>query len=232
MIFNIRGTSGSGKTTLVRRIMADYPRVIKFKDPASRTKLLGYWLEKPKFPRVAVIGGYENACGGCDTITSYDRVYELVREARSHGCVVIFEGLLLSGDTRRTIELHREMPPVTVIELNTPLDECLASVNKRRRAKDPNKPDVNPKNTEAKFRCIKTSMRKLSEAGLRTVSLNREEAYQMLWSEISLIPTPWGPGALLDNGKLATAGGPAESSDFQNWHTADGHTFTTPRIVP
>lgn len=205
MIINLRGTSGSGKTTLVRSIVQDAARVVKFHEE-GRKQPIGYALDLPgsTLP-VALIGHYETACGGCDTIPSMDKIFELVRWSADNGFHVIFEGLLISADLQRTLALHTEGRPLTVIGLSTPLEECLASVNKRRQTAfegrleriqaensvreeagrkllplpEP-KGDVNPKNTESKYKGVTKSMEKLIEAGVTAEWHDRASALARL----------------------------------------------------
>ena len=67
-----------------------------------------------------------------------------------------------------------------VIALDTPLELCLSSVNERRWAKNPDKPPVNPKNTESKFKGTKMSVKRLQEAGVNCEWHNRDTAFNRL----------------------------------------------------
>lgn len=184
MIIQIRGTSGTGKSTVVREVMKRYNPARQKVFRTGRKQPLCYflpWLGGPEdsLPEehgLVVVGHYETACGGCDTLPSYDASIEIVREAHSRGFDVLFEGLLISGEVRRCAELHADGLPYHVIGLEVPLEVCIASVNKRRWAKDPEKPGVNPKNTEAKYKTVQGAMRKLAEAGVTTEWCTREAA--------------------------------------------------------
>ena len=167
MIINIRGTSGSGKSTIVREIMKQYPTVCKVKED-GRKRPLSYSCVKPMHRPLMVLGHYETPCGGCDTITSMDKIYALVRHAHEEGYDVLYEGLLLSAEVNRCQQLHEDGLPLLVIGLDVPLQECIDSVNARRWAKDPEKPGVNPKNTESKHKGTKRSMERFKEAGVQT----------------------------------------------------------------
>ena len=132
-------------------------------------------------PDLIIIGHYEAACGGCDTITNLDLAFQLVFEAAGMAEHVAFEGLLLSGDVKRCVELHETFgQDFEVIALNTPLDVCISSVNSRRWAKDPTKDGVKPKNTESKYKCVLASIPKLQEAGVNVKHLSREAAEERL----------------------------------------------------
>ncbi len=144
MILNIRGTSGSGKSTIVREIMDLYPgnRLRVKRSPSPKTgrqskNPLCYVLHRhePHGRPLVVVGHYESACGGCDTIPDMDHIFSIVREAHLSSKDVLFEGLLISAEFNRTYALHTDRMPLMVIGLSTPLEECLASVERRRANK-------------------------------------------------------------------------------------------------
>lgn len=129
-IINVRGTSGSGKTTLVRKVMDLYPSKVRV-FTKDRKRPVGYLLSRPEGRQLFLVGHYETDCGGCDTITSIDRVYEIVEKATLAGHDVLYEGLLISAEYRRTVEIDASEDHL-VIALDTTLEESLASVNARR----------------------------------------------------------------------------------------------------
>lgn len=197
MIINIRGTSGSGKSTLVRAVTKFYDKRFPVKID-GRKQPIGYIhqvtddssgsvIGRP----LAVIGHYETDCGGCDTITSMDDIYNRVKASHALEMDVLYEGLLISADANRVIALHSDGFPVRVIALNTPLDVCLESVNHRRRNAAmvkgrEYKGDVNPKNTASKFAGVKSSMRRIEAAGLTCSWESRETALQLICKEFKL----------------------------------------------
>jgi len=166
MIINVRGTSGTGKSTVFRKIMEHFPerlRVMKEK----RRQPFGYILRRPGRDRpVAVVGHYETPCGGCDTIGSYEEIYDAVRASHDAGMDVLYEGLLISGESARPIKLAKDGYPLHVLALNTPVEVCIASINERRWAKNPDKPPVKERNTIAKARAVEIAMEKIGEAGV------------------------------------------------------------------
>ena len=181
MIINIRGTSGSGKSTLVRTVMSWYghkvPIYIKGRKQPIYYKL---WLVPDSAgssaPDLVVLGHYEATCGGCDTISSTDLMFDLVMEAQMLATHVIFEGLLISADVNRVAELHQTYGAegLEVMAIDLPLADCLASVNGRRWAKDPTKEAVNPKNTESKWKGVQQSMVRLAALGVNAQFRTRE----------------------------------------------------------
>lgn len=214
MIINVRGTSGSGKSTLIRRVRELYTGPTTRFFTEGRKQPIGY-VHRRGFAdlgrSLALVGHYETDCGGCDTIADMDQIYQRVREAHDHGYDVLYEGLLISADANRAVALHSAGLDPLVIALNTPLDVCLASVNERRsgaharRVADiaaenaaraaagrklivvpPEKGDVNPKNTESKFKGVKSSMKRLEAAGLRAEWHDRESAFWRIRKEFGI----------------------------------------------
>lgn len=184
MIINIRGTSGSGKSTLVRNIMAQYDtraKVLK----EGRKQPIGYICHKEGHKTLGVLGHYETACGGCDTITSMDAIFDLVRKTDDAGMHVLYEGLLLASDTERMHALVKEGRQVAGIYLKMPAEVCLASVAERRAARGNLEP-LNPKNTLAKIKMCESSTRRLRERGVDIRELNREESFQFICQSFGL----------------------------------------------
>lgn len=174
MIVCIRGTSGSGKSHLVRE-------VAKRVGPGTPHYVEGR--RRPLFTthdggrrRLSILGHYETACGGCDTIPSYDETFALVRERHELGDDVLFEGLLLTPEFSRTAALVKDGFPLVLLFLDVPIELALESVNARRRAKDPGKADVNPANTVSKHKQAKRAAERLREAGADVRILGRSEA--------------------------------------------------------
>lgn len=181
-IIQIRGTSGSGKSTLVKRILDQFylgDRRQPVQVMGRKRPIMYECMSHDGCIELSVIGHYEIACGGTDTISGMDQIYGMVEAEWFKGRNVLFEGLLASDEKNRTLALAAKAP-VTCIFLNTPIELCLSSVNERRRAKDPTKEDVNPKNTQNKHRSTQSTMRKLQAAGVNCLSLSREEAYTYL----------------------------------------------------
>lgn len=176
MIVNIRGTSGSGKSTLIRALM-ERCHDVKPVGVVGRKQPLYYLAQKKEGDNdhIAFLGHYETPCGGCDTIPSMDRIYDLVRELHGEHCDVVYEGLLISAEVNRCQALHDDGHPLTVVHLDLPLQECIDSVNKRRWTKNPEKPGVNPKNTESKWKGTKRAMERLGEGGVNCYTGGREE---------------------------------------------------------
>lgn len=178
MIINIRGTSGSGKSTIVRDALGFGART-SFREPL-RKQPLGYLISNPgRAGNFCVLGHYESACGGCDTLPGYDRIFELVREGLGYAPNVIFEGLLVSEEVKRTRQLHADGFDVRVILLETPVEECLASIRARREARGDARP-LKEDNTRNRVATIQRSCQKLEEAGVPVFRGSRVEAAFMV----------------------------------------------------
>lgn len=153
MIFNIRGTSGSGKSTIIRKVMESFP----LKTPTrieGRKQPTGYWLGSEADPRILYVPGhYETACGGCDTLPGYDVIFDLVRTTAKIGKHVLFEGLLVSEETKRTLDLHETVGPLLVLHLQTDVLTCLESIKERRAARGDTR-ELKPDNTVNRVRTI------------------------------------------------------------------------------
>lgn len=168
MIIQIRGTSGSGKSTAMRAVMDRIGGPWKPVKVDGRKRPLYYQLAKAS-PRILILGHYESACGGCDTIGSAAKVYDLTRELTRltrPPFVILQEGLLLSEDVKWTLQ----MPDVHTLFLTTPLDRCLSQI-KGRRAEAGNDKPLDESNTTHRVKVIERARRRLVEAG--TVAVRR-----------------------------------------------------------
>lgn len=145
LIVNPRGTGGSGKTELARRILAQYgwkrntgcAGDLEFIYRQGRTRPLGYRLRHPLGGRpLAVVGHYEVASGGCDTIRASDGgLEECIRRAAGYasaGHDVLIEGLRLSSEYEQSAELARSHS-LHILHLATPPDQCARNLAWRRR---------------------------------------------------------------------------------------------------
>ena len=176
-VINIRGTSGSGKTTIVRNIL-NHGKWHSFKD--SNNKIRGYFSPDLHW---AIIGSYENDCGGCDTIKHQVEVEELVEKFVDHQYNVLFEGLLLSTISQRWIDFSRRLSPkanVLFCYLTTPIEECVNRVKARRLSKG-NTKEFNTKNTVDRVKAIESTYQKLTAAGCYTLKTSQEALMKKLY---------------------------------------------------
>ena len=184
MIINLRGTNGSGKSTIVREVMGHlqmHPFFIE-----KRRRPIGYYSTEPK---VWVVGHYETDCGGCDTITSLDNVYDEIHHAVAKGFNVLYEGIMASGEYRRCAELHKTGHDIRVIALDVPIETCLESIQLRRagRTVGPHPPDSNALHTNSGY----TEIQKKPLDPTRTIRRLREVRSMMEHLKACGVPTQW-----------------------------------------
>ena len=154
VILNPRGAGGSGKTELTRRIMAIYG----WRRGAERSQRIGpIYRERRKLPigyrlvhphgqrALVVIGHYERTCGGCDTIGradgGIDEVFRLVDTYSLSGDDVLFEGLAVSRELKRSAVLA-SLHDLHVLRLDTAVDQCIRNLIMRRRARRSLRPSI------------------------------------------------------------------------------------------
>jgi energy-coupling factor transporter ATP-binding protein EcfA2 len=190
-IVTIRGTSGSGKSTLARRIMELYPHKEPIYVP-RRQKPLYYNYHRDENGDgtvgrpLQVLGHYETATGGGDTISDgLDFIAHLAKEGHDNGKDVLYEGLVISSDFKRIVDFHNKGIPTLIVVLNTPLQECLDSVQARRAAKG-NLDPLNPKATTEKHRAVEAMVPRFRAAGVDVHHVNREEGFQLVRERLGL----------------------------------------------
>ena len=182
---NLRGTSGSGKTTLIREIMEHHQHVSDIFIEGRKRPIYSVYEKGNGEGCFAIMGHYETACGGCDTINKLDTVFEQARIAlrNAHVSTVIAEGLLLGKDVSRIVTM--ENPHVVYVD--TPIEECYEGVRNRRlnkyisEGKEPDMEKVNkqPKALANDHKSILSAVNRLRdkvtvhevsrESGLRTI---------------------------------------------------------------
>jgi thymidylate kinase len=178
MIIQIRGTSGSGKTTLARAVMGLYAhRQEHYVE--GRKRPLAYTFTRAEHTRrpLYAVGHYESACGGADTISAgFEFIFDLVTRAHAAGNDVLLEGLLISNDSKRIIEVcHANPEQHLLVCLNTPVEQCLANIRARRAAKGNDKP-LSEKNTRDKHAYGLRQNEKLAAAGVNYIVADYDTA--------------------------------------------------------
>jgi hypothetical protein len=158
----------------------------------KRTMPLFYRLKWPNMA-VSVPGHYETACGGCDTIPTYDMLFEIIRSEHAAGHHVLFEGLLVAHDKKRTLQLweHLGKDPALfqVVELTDTLDVCLESVEKRRASRAiPPKGEFNPDNTKRRYGEVIRSCEQLQEKGVPIHRYMRADAPDVIRHLLKIPP--------------------------------------------
>ena len=134
-----------------------------------------------------VVGHYETPCGGCDTLSfpgSQDKIWELVRSYHRQKFHVIFEGVIVGDDNKRTIQAYSDGLPLLLIELDTSLKECLKGIQERRDARGNTKP-INPTNTAKRMPPIHSRMKKFKRLGMDVRLLSREETLRICLGKLT-----------------------------------------------
>lgn len=131
-VIQIRGTSGSGKTWVMKQVMAGFEWTPVFN---TGRKKPWYYFSRVGTKMLIVLGHYEIACGGCDTIGSAKAVYELTRcllDAGNGDRIILQEGLLLSEDAIWTQTYGNDVKSVF---LTGTIEDCLERVKDRQDEK-------------------------------------------------------------------------------------------------
>lgn len=210
-IVNIRGTSGSGKSTVARRVMEQltnvggYANHMVLDEVAGRERIIGHSV----CPQAAstddgltsgigvfFMGKYATDCGGCDSMSwkgAADYICEQVLWRAAQG-PVIMEGLMLSswGNGRLRDLWERSGGKLHVLQLTTPLQDCLDAVNCRRagawtrKGLEGSPPPLNPANTTSKWKSAQRGAELMRQGGMTTVEfLDREAAFQRAMELVS-----------------------------------------------
>lgn len=176
-ILQIRGTHGSGKSTLVRSVMDEHFSMTPIyvegrKRPLKYHGSHRFWVGPPS---LVVPGSYENATGGCDTISEIAVIFDVVKEAARTGCNVLFEGILAQHSAGRVVELRDLGHELVVVVLDTSLEECIASVRQRRAERGDERP-FSTDNVEKEWKGVQSAARTLKGRGVDVRHLNRADA--------------------------------------------------------
>jgi ABC-type dipeptide/oligopeptide/nickel transport system ATPase component len=181
----LKGTSGSGKTYIAEQVL----KALDEKEGLRQTfaigpkgKVGGYlWKDQ----KVAVIGRYESACGGCDSMSwkgAADDIEDKIVELAEEGYDVFFEGLIVAtwGVDRMLRLTANPKINFVVIHLTTPLAECISSVESRRAARAAAEgkevTPLDPANTASKHRSLQSTTRMQRSRGVHVDELDRAEA--------------------------------------------------------
>ena len=182
MIIQIAGTSGSGKTHVVRQLMAMSTKDTSTHFIEGRASPIGYGMFIPGLRKgIHIVGSYDAASGGCDSIKHVPTIFDLVKKAHSEGRHVVFEGLFTMNLTRGPALVDGFPGEVVVILLTTPMATCFASIDARRADKGlEGLPPERHKNTKGHYIRARNYTARMREAGARVKRVSREEALPCL----------------------------------------------------
>jgi len=174
-IIKLHGCSGAGKTTVARSLISDSSPVhVITPDGAKNPEAYVCHVDDWGGATVAVLGSYQNNCGGMDTVSSAAKAIEMVAHYSrlSH---VFHEGLLQStyyGEMGKDSERYGD--DYIYAFLDTPLLICLERVTRRRDVQG-SKNKFNPQNTVDKFNAIERLKIKCTKAGRRVVTIHYDK---------------------------------------------------------
>lgn len=182
-VLDIRGTHGSGKSHIVHSLMKmSKVTPITGEVYGKRDQHMGYCLKKWD---AAIIGKYENVCGGCDGVGKADEICRRVRMLSKPYSFVILEGILVAHTFKRYHELANEIGDYRFLFLNTPLSKCIGRVLARRRASGNSKP-LKTDNIRHDYKQIWIRTRaKLEEAGHYVRVLDWRDPMSVVLEELS-----------------------------------------------
>lgn len=192
MFINLRGPSGAGKSFIARSILNDtelFTPAAAVHVPGRKQPLYYYKARRSDGRGLSILGHYNTACGGGDTIHVMDELFGLARERRAAGDIVLFEGLISSVEASRVVQLHVDFPgELHCCLVLPPLQVCLDAVQERRaeRAARTGKPaePLNPKNTIGKHKVTQQYATRLRLAGINIVTLDRDQAMAWAWARV------------------------------------------------
>lgn len=171
LIINIRGNSGSGKTFLTREFMK-LGRLEPITDAATG-KLSNYLMRSKKYGTWMILGKYENACGGVDTIKTQQEIIDRVESFSGvDGCNIWLEGLILSTIYGSVGAYSEKFGNRWVFAyLQPPIEECIRRIKARRKKAGQTKP-LNETNTRNRVKTIQRNKEIVGQHGRRVIELD------------------------------------------------------------
>jgi len=166
-IVRLNGTHGSGKSTTVTRVMAKYGAERVMQD--GQKKPIGYTTLLPNKEQLFIVGPYETACGGCDAVQPFARIWPLVEFGLERFSHVLFEGALLSTTFGHIgAQSERFGNDFIWAFMDTPVEKCRQRVNTRRAVRGAD-PLIDFTNVNAKWDTIDRLRRKLDMGMVGTI---------------------------------------------------------------
>lgn len=205
MIINIRGTNGSGKTHLARQLIGPDAQpidLVTYSAPTvkmpTRMKFVEGWGGAGSPDTFLAIGSYKQGCGGMDTIPSFELQQQAVLNAvhwekdgkpltgPAPGAIVC-EGVLASTVAGSWLNFFSgfNKGEVLIAYLDTPLELCLDRITLRQIAAKGEARMIKTDLVRDKIRAINATRAKFDAAGIRTVSLRFDRAFEDLMEAIN-----------------------------------------------
>lgn len=172
MIIDIRGTNGSGKSHPIHTILKEYPHQ-KWVLPEHAGEEVQYTLVESL--DMAIIGTYDTQCGGADGVTKQDAITNALRLLHPIYKTVVVEGSIVASVYSRWEALAREVnDDYQFWFLDTPVEECIASVMARRTANGNTKPFDPNQTLIPRHEAILRLKQRLLDAGRVVFTMSRE----------------------------------------------------------
>lgn len=173
LVINIRGNSGSGKTTLARAFMRLGHNLETHQIAGANNGDTVFKLGNQAW---AVIGKYDNVCGGTDTIKTQQQIIDRVEFYVMRKYRIWFEGLIVSTIYGAIGAYSEKFKDRWIFAyLDTPLNVCLERVLQRRAAAGNTKP-FNDTNTRNRAATIARNREIVLSKGRRVVDLPYQNA--------------------------------------------------------
>jgi hypothetical protein len=185
MILAITGTHGAGKSTLLYEVARRWGCVPVYEAGYPQPVMMR------KAP-LAIIGSYQpGAFSGFDSGRfngRMDDIFEWIHRSHEAGLHVLYEGMLVTGTSSRLMRLVECGCPVTVLWMNTPVDECCRSIalRKARRVTRHSSTPVNRGVVEAKARQAASMVARCRTLGVPAGEVSRATAIDVIWRLLGL----------------------------------------------
>lgn len=168
----VHGTNGSGKSTLARAVIAAAGGVTGVEAMPMHKK--AHYTTTSN--GTVLVGKYGTACGGVDGLSPYASISDiLLLHAVFPECRVMAEGLITPG-LETCQKLAGMVDKAMFIYLDTPAEQCIANVLKRRGRKGTTK-EYDPDNLHKKRRSAQSWATRLKDSGLDVRELQWNSAY-------------------------------------------------------
>lgn len=175
VVVKLGGCNGSGKSTLAFALL-NFPHEPFYDDLVPKGKIAGYIVHHPK-ARIRVLGRYESACGGIDSVGNVDIWAPLAKKYSTDTTVdIVFLEGLMSGKVYGQLGAWSEQPGQKgrwlYAFMDTPFEVCVERVLKRRQAKGNDAPFDPDRTMRSTFRGVQGAARLARAAGHQVLQLN------------------------------------------------------------
>lgn len=183
VVVKLGGCNGSGKSTLAFALL-DFPHEPFYDDLVPKGKVAGYIVHHPK-AKIRVLGRYESACGGIDSVGNVDIWAPLAKKYSTDSTVdIVFLEGLMSGKVYGQLGAWSEQPNQKgrwlYAFMDTPFEVCVERVLKRRQAKGNDAPFDPGRTMRSTFKGVQGAARKAAEGGHKVVHFDHRSTPKAL----------------------------------------------------